>query len=218
MESLLSLLVLAVVLFLSTNVDDLVLLIAFFANSSFRAREVVLGQYAGVAILFLLSVAGALLSLVIPETYLGLLGFFPILLGVRKLLQWHRPEAPAQNISTTGGVFRNIASVALVAIANGGDNIGVYLPAFAVHSGRQIAIIALVFVAMTALWCLFAYRMVSHPKLGAPLRRYAHIIVPLILIGLGIAILYETGSIAFLLRRARAAEGALLTASALQNP
>jgi cadmium resistance protein CadD (predicted permease) len=204
MKSLSTLLGLAVVLFVSTNVDDLFLLIAFFADSSFRPRDVVAGQYAGVAVLFIVSVAGALLSLVIPGAYLGLLGIFPILVGIHKLLQLrHDPAGTAEDdeLGSANRHYGNVVSVALVAIANGADNIGVYLPAFAVHSGAQIAIIGLIFVAMTALWCLLAHRMVSHPRLGAPLRRYAHIVAPLVLIGLGILIIYNAGSIPSLLHR-----------------
>jgi cadmium resistance protein CadD (predicted permease) len=207
MGSLSTLLGLAVVLFMSTNVDDLFLLIAFFANSSFRARDIVAGQYAGLTVLFAVSVAGALLSFVIPATYLGLLGIFPIVVGIRKLLELrHDPSGTdAENaLGTANRNYGNIASVALVAIANGGDNIGVYLPAFAIHSGRQIAVIALVFVAMTALWCLLAQRMASHPRFGAPLRRYAHIVAPLVLIGLGILIIYNAGSIPSFFRRGAA--------------
>ena len=211
MASLSTLLGLAVVLFVSTNVDDLVLLVAFFANSGFRARDVVAGQYVGIAVLFMVSAAGTLLSLVIPQAYLGLLGVFPILVGIRKLLELrHDPSgtAPENAVGRANRSYGNIASVALVAIANGGDNIGVYLPAFAVHSGAQVAIIALVFVAMTALWCLLAHRMASHPRFGAPLRRYAHIFAPLVLIGLGILIIYNAGSIPSLFHRA-SAQGAV---------
>jgi cadmium resistance protein CadD (predicted permease) len=198
MNSLVALLGLAIVLFLSTNVDDLVVLIAFFANSRFRARDIVAGQYAGVAVLFIVSAAGALLSLVIPEAYVGLLGIFPILVGIGKLLELRRP-APIQDPVATTGSQGNIASVALVTVANGGDNIGVYIPSFAVHSGSQVAIIAVVFVAMTALLCLLAHWMVSHPRLGAPLRRYGHIFAPLVLIALGILIIHNAGSIPSLL-------------------
>lgn len=203
MKSLAALLGLAIVLFVSTNVDDLVVLIAFFANSRFRARDVVAGQYAGVAVLFIVSAAGALLSLVIPTAYLGLLGIFPILVGIRKLLELSHDPAeadPTKALAVTTGSYGNIASVALVTIANGGDNIGVYIPSFAVHSGGQVAIIAVVFVAMTALLCMLAHWMVSHPRLGAPLRRYGHIFAPLVLIGLGILIIHNAGSIPFLLR------------------
>jgi cadmium resistance protein CadD (predicted permease) len=204
MESLSALLGLAIVLFLSTNVDDLVVLIGFFADARFRAGEIVAGQYVGVAILFGASVAGALLSLVIPRAYLGLLGIFPILIGVRKLVELRHDGAETEKtkpVDPTTASHGSIAGVALVTIANGGDNIGVYIPSFAVHSGSEIAIIAVVFVAMTALWCILAHWMVNHRKFGAPLRRYGHIFAPLVLIGLGISIIYNAGSIHWLLRR-----------------
>jgi cadmium resistance protein CadD (predicted permease) len=201
MTSLVALLGLAVVLFLSTNVDDLVVLIAFFANARFRARDVVAGQYVGITVLFIVSVAGALLTLAIPKAYLGLLGIFPILVGVKKLLELRHDRVEGDPTkAVTNGSYGNIASVALVTVANGGDNIGVYIPSFAVHSGGQVAMIAVVFVAMTALLCLLAHGMVNHPRLGAPLRRYGHIFAPLVLIALGIVIIHDAGSISSLLR------------------
>jgi cadmium resistance protein CadD (predicted permease) len=142
--------------------------------------------------------------LVIPKAYLGLLGIFPILIGIRKLFELRQDRAtttPTKTLGATTGGPGNIASVALVTVANGGDNIGVYMPSFALHSGSQVAIIAAVFVAMTALWCMLAQRMVSHPRFGAPLRRCAHIFAPIVLIALGIWILHHAGSIAWLLRR-----------------
>jgi cadmium resistance protein CadD (predicted permease) len=203
MESLVALLGLAVTLFVSTNADDLVVLVGFFADHRFGARDIVAGQYAGLAVLFVVSVAASLLSLVIPSAYLGLLGIFPILIGLKKLveLRHHGDRADLPASRGVSNSYGNIHAVALVTMANGGDNIGIYTPAFAVSSGGQIAVIAAVFVAMTALWCLLAHRMVTHPKLGAPLRRYAHVFAPVILIGLGIAIIYNAGSVPWLLRR-----------------
>lgn len=160
------------------------MLIGFFADRRSRLRDIVAGQYAGLTLLFLVSVAGSLLSFLIPSTYLRVLGIFPILVGVKKLLELRQGGEATSSQSATG-----IASVALVTIANGGDNIGVYMPAFALHSAAQIAGIAVVFVLMTALWCWLAYRLVGHPLLGAPVRRYAHILAPVVLIGLGLAIL-----------------------------
>jgi cadmium resistance protein CadD (predicted permease) len=203
MQSLPALLGLAVILFVSTNLDDLFVVIGFYAHSSFRARDIVAGQYAGAAVLFMVSVVGALLSLVIPKAPLGLLGIFPILIGVIKLLELRQDRdttAPTNEPGFKAGSHGNIVSVALVAIANGGDNIGIYVPSFAIHSGSQIAIIGLAFVAMTGLLCILAHRMVSHPTIGAPLRRYAHLFVPMILIALGIWILHEAGTIPWLLR------------------
>jgi cadmium resistance protein CadD (predicted permease) len=87
-----------------------------------------------------------------------------------------------------------------VTIANGGDNIGIYMPTFAIRSSYEITVIALVFVVMTALWCFLAHSMVNHPKLGAPIRRYGHRVAPIVLVGLGILILYQAGSLALLFR------------------
>jgi cadmium resistance protein CadD (predicted permease) len=191
----LALLALAITLFASTNLDDLVVLLGFFADRRFRARDIVAGQFAGLAALFLVSAAGSLLSLVIPKTYLGLLGTLPIVIGVRKLSDLRHDASVPEN-SSQGSV----AGVALVTIANGGDNIGIYIPAFAVHSGAEIGVIAMVFVAMTALWCMLAHWMVNHRRFGAPLRRYGHIFAPLALIGLGIVIIYKADTIGWLLR------------------
>jgi cadmium resistance protein CadD (predicted permease) len=90
--------------------------------------------------------------------------------------------------------------VAFVTIANGGDNIGIYLPSFAIRSRHEIAIIAIVFVAMNALWCFAAHFLVNHPRLGAPIRRYGHLVAPIVFIGLGILILQQAGSFGLLIR------------------
>jgi cadmium resistance protein CadD (predicted permease) len=204
MESFPALLGLAIVLFVSTNVDDLVVLVGFFAHPRFRARDVVAGQYLGLTVLFVLSAAGALLALVIPNTYLGLLGIFPILIGIGKLIALRDDPAATDQTPRLDGKtasYGNIAGVALVTIANGGDNVGIYMPSFAVHSAGQIAIIAMVFVAMTATWCLLAHWMVNHPRLGAPLRRYGHIFAPIVLIGLGLLILHDEGTLSWLFHR-----------------
>ena len=79
-------------------------------------------------------------------------------------------------------------------MANGGDNIGIYTPSFAIRSASEIAVIALIFVVMSALWCFLAHAMVNHPKLGLPIRRYGHRLAPVLLIGLGVLILYQAGS------------------------
>ena len=84
MESLFALIGTAIVLFASTNIDDVFVLIGFFADPKFRARDIVLGQYLGIAALFGVSVAASLLSLVISRTYVGLLGIVPILIGLKK--------------------------------------------------------------------------------------------------------------------------------------
>ena len=197
MQSLVALLGLAIALFASTNVDDLFVLLGFFSDPKFRARDIIVGQYAGIATLFGLSVAASLISLVIPRAYIGLVGIVPIVVGAKRFIELFRETdgkeeslGPRRKV----GVYGRTATVALVTIANGGDNIGIYTPSLAIRSGYEIAVIALLFVVMTALWCYFAHWMVNHPKLGAPIRRYGHRVAPIVLIGLGILIIYQAGS------------------------
>ncbi|MGO9435002.1 MAG: cadmium resistance transporter [Terracidiphilus sp.] len=196
MKSLLALIGLAVVLFASTNVDDIFVLVGFFTDRRLSTRDIVLGQYVGFTALFGVSVAASLLSLVIPFAYIGLLGVIPILIGGKKLFDLYRKrngtDEDLEDRSEAGK--GRAATVAMVTIANGGDNIGIYMPSFAIRSGREVAVIALVFAAMTALWCFAAYAMVNHPKLGSPIRRYGQRLSPILLIGLGVLILYQAGS------------------------
>src|SRR5882757_4861440 len=197
MQSLVTLPGLAIALFASTNVDDLFVLLGFFSDPKLRTRDIVVGQYAGIATLFGLSIAASLLSLVISRAYIGLLGIVRIVIGVKRFVELFRgtdgTEEGLELRRKVGGYGRT-ATVALVTIANGGDNIGIYTPSLAIRSGYEIAVIALVFVVMTALWCYFAHWMVNHPKLGAPIRLYGHRVAPIVLIGLGILIIYQAGS------------------------
>ena len=200
MESLVALIGLAIVVFASTNIDDAFVLAAFFADKNFSARDVVIGQYAGVSTLYALSAIAAVISLIIPSSYIGLLGLAPIAIGAKKLLNlWHsnEKEEKLQRVSSTGVRGRRLA-VAAVTMANGGDNIAVYTALFATRSGCDVPAIGIVFAVMTGLWCLAAHWLVNHRALGAPIRHHAHRVVPVVLIGLGILILIRTGTLQLL--------------------
>jgi cadmium resistance protein CadD (predicted permease) len=194
----LELLGLAVVLFASTNVDDVFVLVTFFANPRFRWASVVTGQYAGIAVLFAISVATSLFSLIIPREFIGLLGLGPIAIGAKQLLELfregkHADESPAHLPARHGA--GKAWSVAIVTVANGADNIAAYAPAFAVRSRSDIFLIGVVFAGMTGLWCYLAHGMVQHPKIGAPIRRFGRYVAPFVLIGLGLLIIRQAGGV-----------------------
>ena len=76
----------AAVLFASTNIDDIVLLLAFFSDDRTDPAHVVAGQFAGIATLVGVSLMAALIaSRALPTGYSGLLGVVPIVLGVKRL-------------------------------------------------------------------------------------------------------------------------------------
>jgi cadmium resistance transport/sequestration family protein len=196
---------LAATLFVATNIDDIFILVAFFADPKYRAREVIAGQYLGIVALIVVSLVAALAALIIPAGYIGLLGLAPIAIGCKQLLELWRnsggdeDDAPQRPAGSGAG---RILAVALVTVANGGDNLGVYIPVFAVRSGVETVAICIVFVVMTAVLCVLARGMVTHRTLGAPIRRYGRWITPFVLIAVGLLILLEANQAVTNLREA----------------
>lgn len=190
-------------MFVSTNVDDIFVLLGFFSDPKFRARQIVIGQYLGIAVLFAVSLLASLISLVIPAAYIGLLGLAPIFIGLKKLWElWKGTDTdddPEDHEKASAG-HGNIVAVALVTMANGGDNISIYTPIFATRSIYEIATIAVIFAVLTAMWIGSAHSLVNHRTIGAPIRRYGNRVVPFVLVALGILILHEAGTIELLRR------------------
>ena len=196
----------AVALFVSTNIDDLFVLLGFFADREFRASEVIAGQYLGIALLFSISVAASLLSLSIPHSYIGLLGIVVIALGVKRMIALftkptHANSGQADNVHEHR--HGHVAAVAIVTLSNGGDNIAVYTPAFAAHSSVELAVIAAVFAVMAGIWCLVAHSAVNHPRVRTHIRRYARLVSPLVFIAIGIFVMLQAGTLELLIKLVR---------------
>ena len=189
---------LAIAAFAATTVDNLFVLLAFFAE----ARDpwpVVTGQYLGSLALVALACGLASLMLNVPRAYVGLVGVMPILIGIGKLLQLTRKGegegAEAGGVSTSRNRGSSVWMVATVAIANGSDNLSVYVPLFAARSRPQTVAIAGVFIVMIGLWCGLASWLVSHRLLGGPIRRYGHLLLPWVLILIGVSVIVENGTL-----------------------
>lgn len=81
-------------------------------------------------------------------------------------------------------------SVAGVTIANGGDNLSVYIPLFASEL-QAIMVYTAIFAVMTGVWCAMGYALVNNPLAGSHIRRYGQVALPFVLIGLGLYILVD---------------------------
>jgi cadmium resistance protein CadD (predicted permease) len=180
-RSLTAVIVASAVTFAVTNIDDAALLTLFFARRV-PTKRVVAGQYLGFSAIVALSLAGSWAAVAIPSAWFRLLGVLPLAVGVKQLLRLHR----VQWNSGTGSV--GVFSIALVTLANGGDNIGVYVPFFAMHRTR-IGTILLAYAALLILWCAAGKWLGNHPPVLRSVDRYGHFIVPFVFIGLGFYIL-----------------------------
>ena len=195
--------------FAATNIDDLVVLMFFFAqvNATFRSRHIIIGQYLGFTALILASLLGFLGGLIVPRDWIGLLGLVPIIIGITKLLNLNKAEEEVQAVSdelhqaNTSRMSTIVSllspqtfNVAAVTFANGGDNIGIYVPLFASSDLASLGVILSVFFLLIGVWCYIAYLLTRQQSIARILTRYGHAIIPFVLIGLGIYILMDSGA------------------------
>ena len=169
--------------FVGTNLDDLLILMLLFAQADDRAgrRRIAAGQYLGIGALTTFSMLCALGLGRVPGEYLRLLGLVPILLGLRA---WRTRNQPAEAVSSVG-----VLSTALLTMANGGDNLGVYIPLLAGYAPGQLAVTAAVFALLCGLWCLLGAKLAALPRVQAVILRWKGILVPVVLILLGLSII-----------------------------
>jgi len=174
--------------FVATNVDDIFVIAVFLADRAFRPGQVVVGQYLGMGDLIAVSVLGSLASLVVPAEWIALLGVVPLGLGVRSLLEVRNPDEDDGPVRSRKS---KLLTVAGVTIANGGDNVGVYAPLFASYSPWRVAALVVLFLVMTGILCGAAAALLRHRRLGDATRRHGHVLLPIVLIGLGLWILFD---------------------------
>jgi cadmium resistance protein CadD (predicted permease) len=181
MSSLPSVILVSIATFALTNIDDLVLLTMFFAQRV-PARNILVGQYLGFAGIVALSLAGSLAAVAIPHEWFRILGILPLAIGIKRLVQMRGNERNADSPKM------DVLSVAAITLANGGDNVGVYIPFFAINH-THIWTVLLVYGVLLLLWSLAGKRMGNHTHVLRAADRYAHFIVPLVFVGLGVYIL-----------------------------
>lgn len=180
--------------FAATDIDDLFVLMLFFSYPTYKAPQVIIGQYLGIGVLVSVGIVGSLIALVVPATIVGLMGLLPITIGIKKLidLRKHEDNEMPKNLQSNRSSYLRFLTVAGVTIANGGDNIGIYVPLFASSSTlAEIITLVAIFLAVTAVWCALAYYLVNHRLIATRLRRVGHIVLPFVLIGLGAYILAD---------------------------
>lgn len=178
------------VAFISTNIDDIFILTLFYAQARDRKSRngVFLGQCLGMGLLLAGSVLGAFGLQLVPRRWIGLLGLVPMALGVKAWRDWKKGE---QEEELDGPAALGVGSVALVAIANGADNVGVYIPLFAGYSSGELAGAVVLFACMTVLWCGLGEKLGSLPAIRTRLLACKGWMVPVVFVALGVYILLE---------------------------
>jgi cadmium resistance protein CadD (predicted permease) len=87
-----------------------------------------------------------------------------------------------------------------ITLANGGDNVAVYAPLFAQASKWQIGVYIGIFLALVFVWLTFSYFFINFRPILSVAQKYAHYIVPLVFIGIGIYIIVTSDCFPWLIR------------------
>jgi cadmium resistance transport/sequestration family protein len=208
----------AFIAFISTNIDDIFVLTLFFSqlNANMKKHHIVIGQYIGIAVLCSVSIAVAQGLSLIPHEYIRLLGIAPIYLGIKAYFDYRKANGEELNLDNrlasknieidrihnlseikVNGMVNyvrqlvnpSIIKVCSVTVANGGDNIGIYVPIFASMSLLKILLTLMIFAFLVGLWCFIAIKLSQINYVQAVAEKYKNSLVPIVFVGLGIFIL-----------------------------
>ena len=187
----------AIGLFIATNIDDIIVLSLFFARGAGRpgtTAKILAGQYLGfVGILAAALVVTLGAGWALPEEAIPYFGLIPLALGLWAAWEVYRGEGDDDDAAVSGKSVA-VATVAGVTFANGGDNIGVYVPVFLNISTPAVITFCIVFLVIVAVLVAIAKFVATRRPIAEVLERWEHILFPIVLIGLGVAILVGGGA------------------------
>ena len=189
----------AVGLFIATNIDDIIILSLFFGRGQGQpgtTRRILLGQYLGFLGILGAAVLAALgAQALLPDQVLPYFGLIPLGLGLWATWQaWRNRDDDDDDAAQLEGKRVSVWTVAAVTFANGGDNIGVYVPVFVSVSWGTILAYCIVFLLLVAVLVFLARWITSRKPIAEALERWEHILFPAVLIGLGVVILISGGA------------------------
>ncbi|HEX6282370.1 MAG TPA: cadmium resistance transporter [Nitrososphaera sp.] len=153
--------------------------------------------------LLAVGIVGSLIALVVPPNLIGLIGIFPIAIGIKELLELRKndhhddEEEPATTAtkqpSQSKWIVAYLPFLTVAAVTfSGGEEVGIYTSVFPINNETsEIIVIISVVMGLTGVWCGVAYYLVNHSFIADRFRRIASRILPFVLIGLGLYIMAE---------------------------
>lgn len=187
-------------LFIATNIDNLIILSLFFGRGHGQpgtTRRIMIGQYLGFIGTLGVAVLAALgTRALLPEQLLSYFGLIPLGLGLWAAWQaWrNRVDDDDDDDAQLDGKRVSMWTVAAVTFANGGDNIGVFVPVFMSVSWSTILAYCIIFFLLIPVLVFVAKWITSRKPIAKALDRWEDILFPAVLIGIGVIILVGGGA------------------------
>lgn len=184
----------AAVAFVSTNLDNLFLLMGLLAGSKLPTRSVALGYASCVFLVLAVAAAGSFAASYAVDAWLRYLGLVPLGMGLWRLRGLARSDTSAAD--TVGGPARaaGAASVFGVMLAGSGDALAVFASLMGESAGPLVVVIFATALGLSAVWAMLARWVVDHPALAPRLRSVDRYGVPVLLVAIGLYILLDTAT------------------------
>lgn len=197
MDSILVIIPVTAAAFIATNMDNLVLLVALLARHIDHRAPVIAGYLAAALILMVASFAIGRTAELIPEVYLGYVGYLgiiPLSMGISGIIAALRPgkeepSLPNAPVLLPGAVM---VTTMLTQLGNGVDTLLAFSSLFADSLSPVDTLILATAACMAMLFASTAVYILKHRSLGNWLTRTSVYFTPLLLTGVGVFILLDT--------------------------
>jgi len=167
----------------AANLDDFVALTALFALDRATGARNTLRIWAGQIIGIGLLTAAALLAAKalndVPTSWIGYLALIPIFIGLKSL---RRRDTQARGEHPKTGTTLAVVGIT---VANGGDNMALYIPLFHGVNEAEGVVTVGCFLAMTLLWCTTACLLTRAAPSPGTARRMPARLAPVAYIAIG---------------------------------
>ncbi|WP_044010496.1 CadD family cadmium resistance transporter [Paucilactobacillus wasatchensis] len=194
----------AIILYVSTSIDLLVILMLIFSKyrSPAHKHQIYIGQFLGSYTLILISIFFAFILHYVPAKWLlGFLGLIPIAFGISFLVGSEDEAAEARETIERRKNKNLIGTVLLITVAScGADNIGLFVPYFVSLTVWQLLITLVVFTFCIYLLVCLGDKFSQVDFVKPFLAKFGDWIMAIIYIGLGIMILWESDTIGQLIK------------------
>ncbi|KRN29766.1 hypothetical protein IV38_GL000655 [Lactobacillus selangorensis] len=184
--------------FLATDMDDLFLLVTFLmvavnepaAKSRGDIWKVFIGQVIAFAMIVFASDLGSFGIKLLPQQFIAGLGAVPFFLGCQVFWSEHHEKREHQKKQINQHVV-SVGFVMLTILADGGDNLGVYIPYFASLDTKMLLWTNLYLMVLICLWCALGLRLTRFKDFETFFHKHGENLTGTILIVLGLMLIFK---------------------------
>ncbi len=203
--SIVSAILLSCAAFVSTELDDFILILILLSRCSSKKQVVLasIGKYVALVLVASCSYFFAAYISKIAKEYIGFLGLILIGIGIVDLIKGSKEkkesdigDRPAD--SNGQGVSILISSM-LISLGSSGDNFAVYVPFFTSLDVSGFVVCGIVFLVLQFGMLILTAKAISVPGIQRVVDKVGGLLIPILLMLLGIYVLWANGTFGFLI-------------------